>query len=293
MLDLADQMHVMRIPARTLQAHVHAHVGDRRVARELVLENLAAARTTGEPMHEFSALNVLGFIELTEGDLAAAAEAYELARGLADRLGARSATVICSLLFGVETASAAGMPKQAADALRAYDDLVPNEQPLWLRNVSLRARAALCAAQNDLQGAREALELAVGDPDTQVPFEAARTELAYGSVLSRLRQHTACPRRADDGAGDFERLGAGAWAARASQELARVPGRRAGDQSELTDAERRIVEIVIGGKSNKEVAAALFLSVKTVEVTLTRVYRKLGVRSRTELAARLAEEAKD
>ena len=49
----------------------------------------------------------------------------------------------------------------------------------------------------------------------------------------------------------------------------------------------------IGGRSNKEVAAALFLSVKTVEVTLTRVYRKLGVRSRTELAARLAEDAKD
>ena len=201
--------------------------------------------------------------------------------------------MICSLLFGVETASAAGMPKQAADALRAYDDLVPNEQPLWLRNVSLRARAALCAAQNDLQGARAALELAVGDPDTQVPFEAARTELAYGSVLRRLRQHTASRAALTTAQAQFERLGAGAWAARASQELARVPGRRAGVQSELTDAERRIVEVVIGGKSNKEVAAALFLSVKTVEVTLTRVYRKLGVRSRTELAARLAGEAKD
>ena len=292
-LDLADQMHIMRIPARTLRAHVLAHMGDRSLARELVTENLAAARATGEPMHEFSALNVLGFIELSEGDAAAAAGAYEVARRLADRLGARSATVICSVLFEAEAAGAAGLPEQAADALRAFEGLVPEEQPLWLRNLSLRARAAHCAAQNDLPGAHESLERAVAEPDLQVPFEAARTELAYGALLRRMRQHTAARAALTAAHAMFERLGADAWAARATDELARVPGRRAHDRSELTEAERRIVEIVIGGRSNKEVAAALFLSVKTVEVTLTRVYRKLGVRSRTELAARIAEDAKD
>jgi len=67
---------------------------------------------------------------------------------------------------------------------------------------------------------------------------------------------------------------------------------RVGDPDELTEAERRIAELVAGGSSNKEAAATLFLSVKTVEVTLTRVYRKLGLRSRTELAARFAAEPK-
>jgi DNA-binding CsgD family transcriptional regulator len=200
--------------------------------------------------------------------------------------------VICSLLFEVEAAGAAGLPEQASDALRAFEGLVPNEQPLWLRNLSLRARAALCATRHDLPGARDALEEAVAEPDPQVPFEAARTELAYGVLLRRMRQHSAGRAALTTAHGIFERLGADAWAARATDELARVPGRRAHDRSELTDAERRIVEIVIGGKSNKEVAATLFLSVKTVEITLTRVYRKLGVRSRTELAARMADEGK-
>ena len=113
-LDLSDQMHVMSIPARTLLAHVHACAGEGELARRLVAETLAAARTTGEPMHEFSALNVLGFIELSEGDPAAAAAAYASAHLLADRLGARSATVICSLLFEVEAASAAGLAEHAA-----------------------------------------------------------------------------------------------------------------------------------------------------------------------------------
>ncbi len=292
-LDLSDQMDVMRIPARTLRANVHVYAGDRAVARAMVMESLAAARTTGEPMHEFSALVVLAFIEGSEGDAAAAASVYALARGLTDKLGTRNSTVLRALLFEVEASSAAGLLEQASDARRAFEAKAQDDQPLWLRNLSLRADAALYAAADDLPRARDALEQAVANPDSQVPFEAARTELAYGSVLRRMRQHTAARGALTAAHAIFERQGADAWEARALDELARVPGRRPHDRSELTDAERRIVEIVIAGRSNKEVAAALFLSVKTVEVTLTRVYRKLGVHSRTELAARLAEEAKD
>lgn len=292
-LDLADQIQVMRIPARTLRAHLHALSGDRALARELVRENLAATRATGEPMHEFSALTVLGLIELADGDLGAAARAYCEARRLAGTLGARSSTVLCAVLFEVEVAAAAGLTEQAAEALEAFDELMPEQQPLWLRNLALRARASLAAARNDLPGAQADLARAVGEPDAQVPFEAGRTELAYGILLRRRRQHTAARAALTAAGATFERLGTKAWAARAHDELARIPGRRSRDRDELTEAERRIVELVIGGRSNKEVAATLFLSVKTVEVTLTRVYRKLGVRSRTELAARLAVEAKD
>lgn len=77
------------------------------------------------------------------------------------------------------------------------------------------------------------------------------------------------------------------WAERARGEIARLGGRRARDSDELTKTERRIAELAAEGRSNREIAGELFVSERTVEANLTRAYRKLGVRSRTELARRL------
>ena len=85
----------------------------------------------------------------------------------------------------------------------------------------------------------------------------------------------------------FEELGAALWAERARAEIARLGGRRARDRDELTETERRIAELAADGRSNREIAGELFVSERTVEANLTRAYRKLGVRSRTELARRL------
>ena len=88
---------------------------------------------------------------------------------------------------------------------------------------------------------------------------------------------------------EFERLGTPLWAGRAREELARVAGRpRAG--SRLTETEDRVATLVAEGRSNKQVAAALFVSVKAVEAHLTRIYPKLGVHSRTELVRLYADE---
>jgi DNA-binding CsgD family transcriptional regulator len=87
----------------------------------------------------------------------------------------------------------------------------------------------------------------------------------------------------------FGNLGATLWLAKAHDELARVSGRAPSPVS-LTPTETRVAQLVAEGRSNKEAADALFLSVNTVEANLTRIYRKLGVRSRTELAARLRTE---
>ena len=82
-------------------------------------------------------------------------------------------------------------------------------------------------------------------------------------------------------------MGAALWEARVVDELERAaPGRAKG---ELTPAERRIAELVAQGKKNREIGAALFMSVGTVEAHLTRTYRKLGIRSRSELAGRIAD----
>jgi DNA-binding CsgD family transcriptional regulator len=89
--------------------------------------------------------------------------------------------------------------------------------------------------------------------------------------------------------GQTGRLGAPLWAARAREGLARIGGRTAG--SGLTPTERRIAELAAQGSSNKEIAAALFVTVKTVEATLSRVYRKLGIRSRAALGHTLARQS--
>ena len=91
----------------------------------------------------------------------------------------------------------------------------------------------------------------------------------------------------------FDELGAPLWAERATAELGRVPIRRAADRDGLTATEERVAKLVAGGRTNKEVAQELFLSVKTVESNLTRIYRKLGVRSRSALAAGLAAREED
>ena len=85
----------------------------------------------------------------------------------------------------------------------------------------------------------------------------------------------------------FDRLGAPLWAEQTRNELARIGG-RAPSSDALTEAERRIATLVAEGKTNREVAAALFVTEHSVENALTRIYRKLDVRSRAELAARSA-----
>ena len=88
----------------------------------------------------------------------------------------------------------------------------------------------------------------------------------------------------------FEKLGAPLWADRTRAELARISGRRPSDD-ELSESDQRIATLAGERRSNKEIAAALYLSVRTVETHLTHIYRKLGVRSRTELAARSGRKA--
>jgi DNA-binding NarL/FixJ family response regulator len=121
----------------------------------------------------------------------------------------------------------------------------------------------------------------------QLPtYELARTLLLHGSILRRRQRKREARDALERAAAIFERLGAQAYAERARSELARIGGRTVAAGDELTETERLVAELVAQGLSNKEVAAALSLSPKTVEWNLSKVYAKLGVRSRTELASR-------
>ena len=116
------------------------------------------------------------------------------------------------------------------------------------------------------------------------PFELARTLLALGTVERRVQQKRAARESLQLAVDIFEGLGARLWLEKARSELGRIGGRTASDD-QLSETEQRIVELVVAGRRNKEVAAELSLSPNTVAWNLSKVYRKLGVSSRTELAA--------
>jgi DNA-binding NarL/FixJ family response regulator len=118
------------------------------------------------------------------------------------------------------------------------------------------------------------------------PFELGRTLLALGSVQRRRRQKQAARATLQRAQAVFEGLGATGWAARAANEIRRgglQPARR----EQLTPTEERVAKLVAAGRTNREIGGALFITVKAVEANLTRIYAKLEVRSRTELALRL------
>jgi DNA-binding NarL/FixJ family response regulator len=117
-----------------------------------------------------------------------------------------------------------------------------------------------------------------------MPLEQGRTLLAQAAVLRRAKQKAAARDAALEARRVFDALGAPAWSARAEAELARIVPAAA--RHALTPTEARVADLVASGRSNKEVAAQLYLSVRTVEANLSRIFAKLDVRSRTELAAR-------
>ena len=189
----------------------------------------------------------------------------------------------------VEALVALGRTDDARRLLAPFADRAAALDRPWALGAAGRCRALLQAAAGELDAAQDTVDAALAAHDrVPLPFERARTLLVAGSVQRRLRRRREARAALDDALAEFTRLDATVWADKAGAELGRIGG-RVGSPLELTDAERRIAEQVAAGLSNKEVAAALFLSVSTVEAALWKVYRKLDVRSRTQLAARLAE----
>jgi DNA-binding NarL/FixJ family response regulator len=162
-----------------------------------------------------------------------------------------------------------------------------------LRPLALRCRGLLLASQGDPERAIASLKKAalVPEPTQRAnPFELARTLLALGTLQRRVLQKRAARESLQRAAEIFEALGAHRWLEKARSEQRRIGGRNASD-AELSETERHIVELVVSGLRNREVATELSLSPNTVAWNLSKVYRKLGVTSRTELAARMAKQA--
>jgi DNA-binding CsgD family transcriptional regulator len=136
--------------------------------------------------------------------------------------------------------------------------------------------------------ASELAEAAADYGELGLRFDRARSLLALGRAQRRLRKWGAARGSLEQAVSAFEEIGSAGWAEQTRAELARVSGRRRKAAGELTEAERRVVELAVEGLSNKEIARALFVTVPTVETHLSHVYAKLGVRSRAQLAGRLS-----
>jgi len=224
---------------------------------------------------------VRGLAALTEGQPARAVA--ELAPGLAfiRTVGARLPSVLPLLTDSIEATALAGDDRACAVlADELARDAAAVGQP-WVDAAAVRGRGLAALASGD-QGAIALLErAAVRFEELGYLLDAARARLLLGRALRRTGQRRASAEVLDDVSRRCASMGAVPWQAQAEAELARVAPRRT--DAELTPTEARIADLVCEGRRNREIAGELFVSVSTVEAHLTRIYRKLGVRNRTEL----------
>ena len=156
----------------------------------------------------------------------------------------------------------------------------------WVLAQVTRGRGLIAAARGDVAAALPLLEQAVlQHEEVGDTYGRARALLGLGIIRRRARQKRAAREAIEAAISEFEAIGAAGWAEKGRSELARVGGRTR--VRGFTPAERRVAELAAAGKTNREVAAALFLSERTVEGHLSHIYAKLGIRSRTELARTL------
>ena len=226
---------------------------------------------------------MLGFVDLSLGDAAAALphlrRSYDLRNAFMHEPGMR--VELGDLL---EALVATDGLDEAEAIVATWEARAGALDRAWAIAILARCRALLLAARGDLDGALACFERSIAEHARDFdPFSRARTLLAQGA-RSGVRRNAVLPGRPSRAAlAEFERLSAPLWTEQARAELARIGG-RAPSRDELTEGERRIAALVAEGKTNREVAAALFLTERSVETALTRIYSKLGVRSRSELA---------
>ena len=152
----------------------------------------------------------------------------------------------------------------------------------------MRCRGLLAAAEGDRPTAFVEFERSLAALEgLPFPLERGRTLLCLGTVRRQAQQKKDAREALEQALAIFEELGGRLWAEKARAELARISGRRAASD-ELTETEHRVAELAAQGRTNKEIAAELFMGVSTVESHLSHVYRKLGVR-RAELGPLLAK----
>jgi len=266
-------------------AVIAVHCGQLELAREHSERALELAEEqfgSHPPQH----MAVLGLVARWNGDRSAAVEWLDKADRRAAELKWDEPSVRWWSSDYSELLLELGRIDDAVRVLDVWEEDGARVAREWVLAHVTRCRGLVAAARGDVNQALVLLARAVAQHEAVGdPFGRARALLALGTVRRRGRQKRPAREAIEAALEGFETIGAAGWAAKARAELGRVGGRTR--EEGLTAAERRVAGLVAEGRTNREVAAALFLGERTVASHLTHIYAKLGVRSRTELARRL------
>ena len=290
-LELAEQIdqEPMACVARYILGLIGVHRGLLEDARALAMKNLT---WIGSPPYEAAFIlatqthSVLGSLAFAEGSYEEADRSYSLADEASSRWPEPAPFRYHA--DHAETVIALGALDRAEVLVSRMELRAARIPRPWLSAVAARSRSLLLAARGDLDAAL----LAIGEAlehhaELEMPLERARTVLSLGQLLRRRKERRAARAAFQEALADFDRLGASLWAKQARAELARVPVRRA--PGDLTPTEEKVASLAATGLTNRVIAERIFISPKTVEANLARVYRKLGIHSRAELGRAMTE----
>jgi DNA-binding CsgD family transcriptional regulator len=270
-----------RVWVGRMKALIEADLGLVDQARATAEEALAFAQAESNELAMISTLAVLGRLELALGDPdAAAGHLRELpGRLLAGGLNDPNFPVWADAIEALITIGELEVARSYLEPFERYSKTIGS--PFGIAGVE-RCRGLLAAANGDLAAGLTVLECSLAELEQIPPLERGRTLLVLGVLRRRASLKKPSRTALEEAAATFEQLGARLWLERATAELGRVSGRRGGGD-DLTATERRVAAMAAEGLSNKQIASELFMGVSTVEAHLSRVYRKLGIRSRAGL----------
>ena len=273
-----------------LRAKVHALRGRLDAARADADTAAAAARQVGG-IALMAATEAAVFIEVCRGDTAGVHQVAGALLADGRDMPRTDPALLRWVPDEVEALTTLGDTAAAAEVLDRFEHRCrrTGRRSGWA--AAHRCRALLASDHGALDAAADHIRASIRLFDeVGMPFECARSRMVAARVHRRARQKAAATAMLRQARATFAELGAPHWANRAADELDRVGGRRTGQhrRDSMTAVETEVARLVAAGLRNREVAAELFMSSKTVESHLTRIYRKLGARSRTELGAVLA-----
>ncbi|KUI27377.1 LuxR family transcriptional regulator [Mycobacterium sp. IS-1742] len=270
--------------ALIVRVMVSAHLGREEQTRRFAEQAFAVGERCQSSRLGVWVVTSLGLLEVSLGNHEAAVEV--LGPAVEGWSAMPASTELITAPFLPDTAEAlvgVGIFDDAERLVEALEDNGTRLDRPWMLAVGARCRAVLLAARGDLTGAITAGERALKEHERlSMPLELARTQLVVGRLQHRRRQYDSATATVSTALAAFDRIGAELWARQARAELAGLTGRQTA--AGLADSERRFADLAAQGMTNREIAAALFVSEKTVEANLSRVYRRLGIRSRSELA---------
>jgi DNA-binding CsgD family transcriptional regulator len=269
--------------ALSMRAMVMTYIGRVQVSRDAARNAIDIAGRGVSPRLAQWPVMTLGFLEVSMGNYAEALATLQPMQHTFQKIPGSEIMTASYIPDAVESMISLGRSDEAEPLIERLERNGRTLDRPWMLAVGARCRSMWLAAHGDVDAAAGKAQEAMAVHDRlPMPFERARTQLLLGQLQRRQRQKESARATLRAALQAFEAMGTPLWANRARTELARAEVVPTHDLT-LTPSERRVAELAASGMTNKDVAAVLFISPKTVEANLARVYRKLGIKTRAEL----------